>query len=261
MSKYNNLSISSYNLLWDLMDYKNTKRFINTDQKLLKIYKNNTLYNIQKVIDYYNPTIYCFQEATNYKDILSLFNDKYIYYVNNSDKDVMMTVWQNNKLDLIDNFEGEFEKGRPFNIFIFFNKIDNYKFIFINIHAGHNDNTYNSIIKPIQKAIDNIDNKLLVDIKRVIITGDFNRNINNEIKNDKENNNFYLLVNKQKISFKYNNNKNKTCCNIYGNENGIDKNYDNIIDSYKKLKLIHPFNKESWYKFPSSDHVMIMGII
>jgi hypothetical protein len=34
-----------------------------------------------------------------------------------------------------------------------------------------------------------------------------------------------------------------------------------VIGSYKKLKLIHPLNKESWYKYPSSDHVMIMGIL
>jgi hypothetical protein len=242
------------------MDYNNTIKFNNIDKKLLITYKNNTLHNIQKVIDYYNPTIYCFQETSNYQDILKLFNHKYSYKRNISDKENMLTIWRNNKLDLIHNFEGEFEKGRPFNIIIFFNKIDNYKFILINIHAGHNSDTIISIINPIQNVINTIDNKLLIDIKRIIITGDFNRDINNEIKiNKKNNNSYYLIINNKKITFKYNKNNNNTCCNIYGNN--INKNYDNIIDSHKKLKLIHLFNKESWYKYPSSDHVMVMGII
>ena len=253
--KFNNLSISSYNILWEIMNYDNTKRFINTDKKLLKIYKNNILFNIQKLIDYYNPTIYCFQEAASYNDILKLFDENYIYKINKSDKEFMLTVWKNEKIDLIASFKGEFEKGRPFIILIFFNKIENYKFILINIHAGHDIDTNKSIIKPIQDVIDTIDTILLKDIKRVIITGDFNRDINNKIKI----NNYYLLINKQKITFKYNKNNNNTCCDIYGNN--FNKNYDNIIDSYKKLKLIHQFNKESWYKYPSSDHVMIIGII
>lgn len=253
--KFNNLSISSYNILWEIMNYDNTKRFINTDKKLLKIYKNNILFNIQKLIDYYNPTIYCFQEAASYNDILKLFDKNYLFKINKSDKEFMLTIWQNTKINLIASFKGEFEKGRPFIILIFFNKIENYKFILINIHAGHDIDTNKSIIKPIQDVIDTIDTILLKDIKRVIITGDFNRDINNKIKI----NNYYLLINKQKITFKYNKNNNNTCCDIYGNN--FNKNYDNIIDSYKRLKLIHPLNKESWYKYPSSDHVMIMGII
>jgi hypothetical protein len=261
MDKYNNLSICSYNILWEIMNYDNTKRFINTDKKLLKIYKNNILFNIQKLIDYYNPTIYCFQEAASYNDILKLFDKNYLYKINKSDKEFMLTIWQKTKLELISSFEGEFEKGRPFNILIFLNKIDNYKFILINIHASHDIDTNKSIIKPIQDVIDTIDNLLLKDIHRIIISGDFNRDINEDINNKIKINNYYLLINKQKITFKYNKNNNKTCCNIYGNNNDINKNYDNIIDSYKKLKLIHPLNKESWYKYPSSDHVMILGII
>ena len=259
MSKYNKLTICSYNLLWELMDYNNAKRLINIDKKLLETYKNNTLVNIQKVINYYNPTIYCFQEASNYKDIINLFNDKYIYNLNKSDKEFMLTIWQDNKLDLLGSFNGEFEKGRPFNILIFFNKNNDYKFILINIHSGHKQDTNIFLIKPIQNVINTINKELLQDIKRVIITGDFNRNINNELKINKENNNYYLIINNKKFIFKYNKNNNKTCCDIY--KNNIDKNYDNIIDSYKKLKLIHPLNKESWYKYPSSDHVMILGIL
>ena len=256
--KYNNLSIVSYNLLWELLDFNNAKRFINIDKKLLKSYKNNTFYNIQKVIDYYNPTIFCFQEAAKYNDILKLFNNKYLYKINKSDNEFMVTIWQDDKITLIYNIEGEFEKGRPFNILFFFNKINNYKFILINIHAGHNIDTNINIIKPIQDAIDNKikDNNLLKEIHRVIIVGDFNRNINEEIKN---NNNYFLLFNKQKFIFKYNINSNNTCCDIYGKN--INKNYDNVIDSYKKLKLIHQLNKESWYNYPSSDHVMIMGVL
>jgi len=257
---FNNLSICSYNLLWQIMDYQNSNRFHNINKKLLSDYKNNILFNIQKVIDYYNPTIYCFQEASNYKHVLTLFNHNYSFKINKSDKEYMITIWQHNKLNLINSFKGEFEKGRPFNILIFFNKMDNYKFILINIHTGHEKDTQNSVINPIQKVLDKIrldDTNLLIDIHRVIITGDFNRDINDEIRN----NNYYVLINKKKYYFNYLKNKNNsnTCCDIYGKK--FNKNCDTIIDTFYKPILVHPLNIEEWYKFPSSDHVMILAIV
>jgi len=257
---YTKLSVCSYNLLWELMDYENPKsvRFKNIKKSLLYNYKQNIIHNIKKVIDYLNPFIYCFQETSNYHEILKLFNNNYKYHLNFSDLEYMITVWQCNKLDLLFSFDGSFEKGRPFCILIFYNKIHNYKFMFINIHAGHNIDTYNTIIKPIQDLINSIDIKLLEDIDRIIITGDFNRNINHEI--NKKNTNIFLSINNIKYNFHYNDDyNNNTCCDIYGNN--ITKNCDNTIDSLSKPILKYNLNKENWYKYPSSDHAMIISVV
>jgi hypothetical protein len=95
--------------------------------------------------------------------------------------------------------------------------------------------------------------------------GDFNRNINLEIKVDSESNsnsNSKLVFELNHSIFNFNStNKvsSNTCCSISGNN--LKKNFDFIIDSLDSIVLRHELNKESWYKLPSSDHIMIMTII
>lgn len=253
---YPNIVICSYNIYWKLMDLSNTTlNYIKPE--LLAKYKQNTLTNITNTINYYNPHIYCFQEAASYPELIKLFDKNiYDYYVNKSGKEYMLTIYNKNKFTLLYSISGEFESGRPFCICIFNNETYNYNFMLINIHAGHDIDTNTSIFKHIQDCINKID-KCFLNIKRIIIAGDFNRNVENEINNNSYN--YYLLINDDKfIFYNFYNNKN-TCCNIYGNK--LDKNYDYIIESLERPILTHNLSDEKWYTYPSSDHTMIMTII
>jgi hypothetical protein len=250
------LSCVSYNLFWEIMDYENAVRLIKIKKDLPK-YKEYLLHNINSVLDYYNPQILCFQEASNFKNIVDLFDHNFDHVVNKSNLENMITIWNKNKIKLISFKSNEFEKGRPFCIFIFKHKILKYNFMLINIHASHNDDTENALFKPIQNIINTFDNTLLKNIHRVLIVGDFNRNVNNEIKNKLFS--YSLLINKIKYQFHNNNNNKNTCCDMYGNN--LIKNYDHVIDTLNNPLVIHPLNNEKWYKYPSSDHVMILSIL
>ena len=101
------------------------------------------------------------------------------------------------------------------------------------------------------------------DITRIIMGGDFNRNINQQIKLNQE----LILINdpdssssKQIFNFQYTNKKlANTCCSILGRD--LKNNFDFVIDSFDSCILRHVLNKESWYLQPASDHIMIMTII
>ena len=148
------------------------------------------------------------------------------------------------------------------NMIFFYNTY----FILINIHASHNKNTSTSIFKPIQKIITtNNDQISKFEIDRIIICGDFNRDIGSQIldKNnnysDGNNDNLNLIVNLKKYNFKPFISNNKTCCNLNGY--GYNKNYDHVIDSFDKPIIIHSLNKEKWYQSKSSDHLAILAIV
>ena len=97
--------------------------------------------------------------------------------------------------------------------------------------------------------------------------GDFNRNINLEVNNDsgsgsgsKAGAKLILELNHSIFNFKFTDKiSSNTCCSISGNN--LKNNFDFIIDSFDSIILRHELNKESWYKQPSSDHIMIMTII
>ncbi len=254
---YPNIAIVSYNILWQLMEKSNSNSFVdyflNSDRKTMK---DNMLKNIVKVSDYYNPQIYCFQEASNYQTIYKLFDSKiFSHHVNKSGPEFMLTVWNKERFKIDKKFDGEFESGRPFCIFIFTDNLTENKFTLINLHAGHRSNTLVSIFEPIQKVINtNIDK--FDSIQRIIIAGDFNRNINEEIiEHD------FSLKTKNKIfNFNpYTKKMSNTCCDTTGNN--LKRNFDHVIDSMYKPLIKHELNKESWYLYPSSDHVMIMSIL
>lgn len=254
-----NISVFSYNVFWKIMKLTNSPLINSMGNEKLKELKSNILKNISNVKKYYNPFIYCFQESESIEDIIKLFeNSKYAYHITYSEPEHMLTIWQHRVLKKIFSIDAEFEPGRPFVIFIFKDlRFDNY-FMLINIHSGHNTNTILSIFNPIQKSIDS-KNKIFskYNIKRIIIVGDFNRDIGEQII--LQPNKFKLYLNLVEFNFYPILTKNKTCCNIKGY--AYNKNYDQIIDSYKKPILTHSLNKELWYIPASSDHLAILSVV
>lgn len=265
---YPNIAICSYNLNWEIMDWDSGDLTQQYSPNELKLFKSNIISNIQTIYDYYNPQIYCFQEASKYQDFIHIFNkDIFKYHVNSSGSEQMVTVWDSSRFKMLDYVNGEFEKGRPFCIFIFKDILVKNIFVLINVHAGHNPNTLYSIFKPIQQIFSK--SKIFSNylISRIIIGGDFNRDINQEIKSDLEskskskskpklvlelgNSIFYFKFTPKSLS--------NTCCSISGNN--LKKNLDFVIDTFDSGILRHELNKESWYKQPSSDHIMIMTIL
>ena len=257
---YSNIAICSYNLNWEIMDYSNGKLITQYSLDELKLFKSNIISNIQTIYDYYNPQIYCFQEAAKYKDFINIFNkDIFKHFVNKSGPELMVTVWDSTRLNLLKSIPGEFETGRPFCIFIFKDILVKNIFVLINLHAGHNLNTYYSIFKPIQKIFSKSDIFSNYIISRIIMGGDFNRNINLEVKDD-SGSKLILELNHSIFNFKFTDKvSSNTCCSISGNN--LKNNLDFIIDSFDSVILRHELNKELWYKQPSSDHIMIMTII
>jgi hypothetical protein len=261
-----NISICSYNIFWKIMKNDSSLLGKKIDKTTLSKLKEALLKNIFLIKNFYSPHFYCFQEAASCNDITIMFeNSIYDYHINYSDPEYMLTIWKKNFFNKKIIFDGEFEKGRPFSILVLEDLRFNTHFILINIHAGHNKNTSKSIFEPIQKNF-NINNNQIskFDIKRIIICGDFNRDIGsqileNENENDNNTNNFDLMVNSVQYNFKPFISNNKTCCNLNGY--GYDKNYDQLIDSFDKPILIHPLSKENWYQSKSSDHIAILSIV
>lgn len=254
-----NISIFSYNIFWKIMNAEIGSPLINNMglKKLMEL-KSNIISNISNVINYYNPYIYCFQEAESSKDIINLFNKNYYkYHLGYSEPEHILTIWRKDIMKKKLVFDGEFESGRPFSIIVFKDTRFKVYWMLINIHSGHDHNTKMSIFEPIQKIIDLNKNKISkYDIKRVIIVGDFNRDISSQIK--LEPSGYKIKINSKEFLFNYLENNNKTCCSLKGW--GYKSNYDQTIDSYSKPILIHQLNKEKWYKTESSDHLAIMAI-
>jgi len=255
-----NLSIFSYNVYWKIMKSDNTSPLIKTlgQTKLLEL-KSNILKNISNTKNYLNPFVYCFQESEFPLDITNLFEKThYKYHIGYSEPEHILTIWRTDILKKKIVFDGEFESGRPFTIILFKDlRFKNY-WILINIHAGHNPNTDSSIFEPIQKIIElNQDSISEYNIERIVIVGDFNRNISSQILIEPTK--YKLEINSKKFYFFQIPNSNKTCCSIKGW--GYKLNYDQLIDSYSQPLLTHQLNKESWYISESSDHLAILSII
>ena len=153
--------ILSYNVRWN-----STKKQI-----------DNILLNIKDIINKYDIDFLLFQEVVFYKKILNIIDSKkYDSHLHYSDKNVILTIFKK-KYVVKEVFNEEFEKGRPFNIFYFYNKLTKNFFYLTNIHAGHNENTKKHLFNHIQDVVKNFSNKA-VDF---IIAGDFNANITKTI--------------------------------------------------------------------------------
>ena len=261
MNKYNqfNISICSYNVYWQIMKNNSSPLGRTLGKNKIDELKTNILKNISMIKNYYDPYFYCFQETENYSDITNLFDKStYKFHVNYSKPEYMLTIWKYKIFKKILVIDGEFEYGRPFCVFIFKDLRFSKYFILINIHLGHHHDTSNTLFKPIQKIIDLHKDKISkYNINRIIISGDFNRDIGSQII--LEPNKFFICVNSIVFYFIPYSTQNKTCCSLKGY--GYNKNYDQIIDTYSQPILIHQLNKESWYIPESSDHLMILSII
>jgi len=254
-----NISICSYNVFWQIMKNNSSPLENKLGKKKIDGLKSNLLKNIFHIKNYYNPFIYCFQEAENPQSIIEIFSDSnYSYHIGYSEPEHILTIWNNQIMKKKFIIDGEFEPGRPFTILILKDLRFSKYFILINIHAGHNHDTKESIFEPIQKTINkNTQYINKFNIERIVIVGDFNRDIGSQIT--LEPNKFFVHINLEKYYFVPFITKNKTCCNLKGY--AYNKNYDQLIDSYSEPILIHQLNKESWYIPESSDHLMILSII
>jgi endonuclease/exonuclease/phosphatase family metal-dependent hydrolase len=236
------LTILSYNVSWEAIT------------SLLKqcssngICKTNILYNIKYNIKKYNPDFAFFQEASEHNDILNLFNNNiYDYYVNTSDKEYMISLWNKQKFTVVNMYNGNLEKGRPFAIIILANNKNKQIIALINIHAGHYIDTETTIFKIINNFIKkNISSSIKKSITRVIMGGDFNRNIFID-----DTSNYTIQFSNDFELIKVVDNKN-TCCSILSDE--LTFNFDHVLDSYKPA--IQKIVKHK--QFPASDHMPII---
>ncbi len=254
-----NISICSYNTLWEIMDWKNSSITKKLDINYVKTAKKNIISNITTVKDYLNPDFFCFQESSDYQSVLNIFSNSklnnYNYNVNKSGEEYMLTIWKS-RFILVKKLESDFENGRPFVILILFDDKTKKTFCLINLHAGHKSNTFSSIFEPIQKIINN-KIKYFNDVTRITMVGDFNRDICKEIELD-DSEQFIIKIGKKKFKFNYSKDQTNTCCSLSGNKNY--RNYDHVIDSESKPKKFVLID-QPWYKNPSSDHAMILGVI
>jgi len=260
MDKKNQLNISvfSYNIFWKIM-VEPSPLANSLGKEQIDMLKSNILTNILGVKNYYNPFFYCFQEAENNSLITKLFEpNQYDCYVGISKPEHILTIWQKKFFSAKLIIDGEFEPGRPFSIFVFKDLRFKIEFVLINIHAGHHHNTLETIFEPIQKSIDKNKKKFKkFDIKRILISGDFNRDIGSQIIAEPDK--YTLKINLSTYKFFPFKSNNKTCCSLEGY--GYNKNCDQIIDSMCEPILTHQLNKEPWYNPKSSDHVAILSVV
>ena len=247
--------ILSWNVSWEAMTTNNSGQFKLCGKNPNKTCNNNIILNISNTIKKFNPDILGFQEASKYNDIINILNTSlYNYFVNSSGLEDMLTCWSTKTFTLINSFSYEFEKGRPFAIIILKQNYNNNIIYLINIHSAHNSNTQSSIFDIINQFIkNNINDELKKNINRVIILGDYNRNTFND-----NTSNYKIIIGNIHFILKRSNYKGNTCCSLKGYL--TNKNYDYILDSTNLVERLL-INTEPYYKIPSSDHIMIIGII
>lgn len=242
------VNILSYNVSWEAMT-SNTSGSL----KLCTngICKTNILDNIAFNIKKYKPEFAFFQEAAEHNDIIELFDDTYDNFVNTSGKEIMLSIWNNKKFSLIKAINGEFEEGRPFAIIIVKNNKNNKNIALINLHAGHLSNTQKTIFDIINNSIKKeLSYTIKKSITRVIMSGDFNRDVYEDNTSD------YIIKFIDIFKLKKIQNNKHTCCSVLGY--GHKFNYDHVLDS--KAIIIKKIlgNSVKNYKYPASDHVLIV---
>lgn len=228
----------SYNLSWESMTGKNNNWGLcnNNIDPSDKRYYMVCVNNIANLID--KNGIYDFvalQEIANY-DILinkSKVLKQMEYHIHKSGREYMGTFWKK-KYKLIKIIDGEFDRGRPYSILIFPN------FIFINVHLGHY--TKYVVYNKLQILLYNIKKT-----KRIIISGDFNFELNKHFGDKLIINDYIFYINKKVLL---------TCCS---DNNLIKHRYhvDHIIDTYK-TPITYTINNDNLLR---SDHLPIFGIV
>ena len=119
------LNILSYNVSWEAMTATTSGnlKLCTSDGVCKSNILDNVLYNIKK----YKPDFALFQEAAEHQDIIELF-DKNIYdfFVNTSDKETMLSLWNKKKFTQVKAFESEFEKHKEISTVLSFIKVEYY---------------------------------------------------------------------------------------------------------------------------------------
>ena len=234
--EHNILTVLSYNVFW--------KGLVGSKTAL-----NNVISNITNAIQIYNPDIFCIQEAEKMKYLINCFPKNYKIIINKSGPENMITCIDKNRFKLISYKAGEFERGRPFCLFLLNDKINLDIICLFNIHASHRIDSQKYLVGVLSKFIENNISSNTV-INRFIIAGDFNRDVSNDGYAN------YSIQYRNKVEkFKYSRLLDGTCCdNLLGVN--YKYNYDHIIDTkYKPVKKVLAYEK--WYKKQSSDHSMI----
>lgn len=248
------LTVLSYNVSWEAMTSTNQGNFklCITDGLGEGVCKSNILDNISQNIKKYKPDFATFQEAAEHTDIIDLFDsNKYDNFVNMSEKETMLTIWNTTKFLLVKAYGGQFEEGRPFAIVILQNKKSKKNLALINIHTAHKVDTQKTIFDILNKFIKtNIGPTIKKSVNRVIIAGDFNRNIYEDETSD------YSIKFVDIFNLKRTNNNKGTCCSILGY--GHKFNFDHVIDSKSTISKKILGNSIKNYKYPASDHVLVI---
>jgi endonuclease/exonuclease/phosphatase family metal-dependent hydrolase len=149
----------------------------------------------------------------------------------------------------IKHIKGKFDDSNPkavraFQIVVLKQNITNDEILYINLHNNHEHKIDGSIKKIIDILEIQKKNNGHKNIKKIIITGDFNHNIDKNISFlDKELN--------------YHNKTFNTCCDSTLNTNTMDKRYDNILSYGFDLKEIFLPIKEP-ENILYSDHLPII---
>jgi endonuclease/exonuclease/phosphatase family metal-dependent hydrolase len=217
------------------------------------ICKSNILSNIASNIKKYNPDFAAFQEASEHLDIIELFDPNiHESHVNTSGKEIMLTLWNKKKFTLVKAYDSEFEEGRPFTIIILKNNRSNKNIAVINLHAGHRIDTQKTIFDIINNYIKkSITTTIKKSVVRVIMSGDFNRNVYED-----DTSTYTVNFTQEFILKRFSNNK-KTCCSVIGY--GHNYAYDHILDSKAIVSKKILGNSVKNYKIPSSDHILIIA--
>jgi len=221
------LTVLSYNVSWEAMTSNTTGYFkLCTTSGLGEgICKINNLSNIALNIKKYNPDFATFQEASEHLDIIELFDpDIYEPHINTSGKETMLTLWNKKKYTLVKAYNSKFEEGRPFAIIVLKNNRSNKNIALLNLHAGHRPDTQKTIFDIINDYIKkSITPAIKTTIFRVIMSGDFNRNVYED-----NTSNYTVKFAQEFILKRFPNNK-RTCCSVIGY--GHKHSYDHILDS------------------------------
>jgi endonuclease/exonuclease/phosphatase family metal-dependent hydrolase len=216
----NEINILSYNVSWQSMTGTDPSWPLCNPKRSYK----KCIKNIAKMIDLYEDKIdFVFlQEASNH-GILTRESEtlkKLEHVVHKSGLEEMVTYWNPKRFHLKKYLNGEFRKGRPWQLLIFKENV-----IIINVHAEHY--SYHYLIQKLNKMLKTVN---MVQY-RIIIAGDFNSPIPEIVRLD--NNMLYTHSEVQ------------TCCYPV-----FKLAFDHVLDSKSKPILI-TIPKVNWL---ASDH-------
>jgi hypothetical protein len=237
--KKDNLKILTYNLSWHNME-SNPKAPIKECKE-----KNLCSSNINNLIQNQLPLDFIFlQEVSNEKVILKDLKKDFQIIKTVADKEVQLML-VNKKYEVESTFASEFEKGRPYLVVFLKNMI-----CLISVHMGH-DEQFKRDLKKIEKNIYKVKSPKEMESYRIILGGDFNQEIGNNIEFCGKN----MITQRKKM----------TCCvystHMYKNNSLLKylkgKNIDHILDSLDEpvyITQVTPLNEKKELQ-PGSDHL------